>query len=41
MGFPNYQLLVIRAVETNDIPLRLYRKRYPAGALVELVDRWM
>lgn len=28
-------------VETNDIPLRLYHKRYPAGASVELVDRWM
>jgi hypothetical protein len=28
-------------LETNDIPLKLYRKEYPAGTTVGLVDRWM
>ena len=28
-------------LETNDIPLQLYRKDYPADTLVELLDRWM
>lgn len=28
-------------LETNDVPLRLYHKEYPAGATVELVSKWM
>jgi hypothetical protein len=28
-------------LETDDVPLQLYRKVYPAGATVALVDRWM
>lgn len=29
------------SLETNDIPLQLYRKVYPADTMVELLDRWM
>ena len=35
-----WQAVALR-LETNDIPLRLYRKEYAKGALVDLVDRWM